>query len=196
VQGARDGRGRHGENVNLGAHLLDALFVADSEALLFVDYEQAEVGELYVFREQAMGADEDIDFPHRYAFENFLHLFRGAETADHFDLDGERGEALLEGFPVLEGQHGGGREDGDLLVVAEGLEGRAHGDFSFAVAYIAAEQAIHGELGLHVALDVGDGLGLIVGFAVFEGVFEFFHPLGVGGVDVTLRGLALGVELE
>ena len=72
VQRARDGRGRHGEHVDLGAHLLDALFVADAEALLFVDDEQTEVGELYVFREQAMRADQDIDFADRDVLREFL----------------------------------------------------------------------------------------------------------------------------
>jgi hypothetical protein len=62
VQRARDGRGRHGEHVDLLAHLLDALFVADAEALFFVDDEQAEVGEFDVFRKDAVGADEDVDF--------------------------------------------------------------------------------------------------------------------------------------
>ena len=118
--------------------------------------------------------------PTATCFENFFNLLRGAEAADHFDLDGKGREALLESFAVLEGEDGGGREHGDLLVVADGLEGGAHGDFGFAVADIAAEQAIHGELRLHVALDVGDGLALVVGLVVFEGVFEFFHPLGVG----------------
>ena len=78
--------------------------------------------------------------------QNFFDLLRGAEAADHFDLDGKGGKALLESFVVLEGEDGGGREHRDLLVVADGLEGGAHGDFSFAVADVAAEQAIHGEL--------------------------------------------------
>ena len=46
VQGARDGRGGHGEHVDGGAHLLQAFLVADAEALLFVDDEEAEILEL------------------------------------------------------------------------------------------------------------------------------------------------------
>ena len=61
VQGARDGRGRHGEHVDLFAELLEALFVAHAEALLFIDDEQAEVLELDVFGQQAVGADQDVD---------------------------------------------------------------------------------------------------------------------------------------
>ena len=45
VQRARDGRGRHGEHVHFLAQLLQALFVAHAEALLFVDDHQAEVRE-------------------------------------------------------------------------------------------------------------------------------------------------------
>ena len=70
VQGARDGRGGHGEDVDGGAHLLEAFLVADAEALFFIDDEQAEVLELEVLREQAVGADEDVDLALR-------RLFRG-----------------------------------------------------------------------------------------------------------------------
>ena len=42
--------------------LLQALLVPDAEALLFVDDQQAEIAELDVLREQAMRADDDIDF--------------------------------------------------------------------------------------------------------------------------------------
>ncbi len=144
VQRARDGRGGHGEHVDLGAHLLQALFVADAEALLFVDDEQAEVLELEVLREDAVGADEDVDLACGGLLEDVLLLFCGAEARDHLDVDGEVGEAALEGFEVLEGEDGGGREDGDLLAILHGLEGGAHGDFGFAVADVAAEQAVHG----------------------------------------------------
>ena len=76
VQGARDGRGAHGEHVDFLAHLLEALFVADAEALLFVDDEQAEVLELDVFGKNAMGADEDVDLAGLDFLEDDLLLFR------------------------------------------------------------------------------------------------------------------------
>ena len=76
--------------------------------------------------------------------QNFLLLLRGAEAADHFDGDGKGGEALLESFVVLKGEDRGGREDGDLLVIADSFECGAHSDFGLAIADIAAEQAVHG----------------------------------------------------
>src|SRR5580658_1000381 len=173
VERARNGRGTHGENVDFFAELLEALLVAHAEALLFIDDEQAEILELDVFREQAMGADEDIDAAAGDALDDVFLFFRRAEAGDHFDVDGELGKALLEGFEMLETENGGGREHRDLLAVLHGLEGGAHGDFSFSVANIAAEQAIHGRGRFHVVLDGADGGGLIVGLAVIEGVFKF-----------------------
>ena len=46
VQRARNGRGGHGEHVDLRAHLLEALLVAHAEALFLIDDQQAEVLEL------------------------------------------------------------------------------------------------------------------------------------------------------
>jgi hypothetical protein len=45
--------------------------VAHAEALLFVDDEQAEVLELEVLRQDAVGADEDVDFA-RGAFSRMI----------------------------------------------------------------------------------------------------------------------------
>ena len=91
-----------------------------------------------------MGADEDVDLAGGGLLQDRVLLLRGAEARDHLDVDGEVGEAALEALVVLEGEDGGGREDGDLLAVLHGLEGGAHGDLGLAVADIAAEQAVHG----------------------------------------------------
>ena len=97
---------------------------------------------------------------------------------------------------MLEGQHGGRRQHGDLAIVADGLEGRAHGDFRLAVADVAAEQAIHRRRRFHVVLHVDDGVHLVFGFVELEAVFELALPLGVGGEGVPLGRAARGVELQ
>ena len=89
-----------------------------------------------------------------------------------------------------------GREHRDLLAVVHRFVGGAHGDFGFAVANVAAEQAIHRLAAFHVALDVLHGGGLVVGRIVFKRIFELAHELAVVGVLKTLRGLALGVEFQ
>ena len=50
VQGARDRRGRHRENVHLFAHLLQPFLMADAKALFFIHHQQSEICELHVLR--------------------------------------------------------------------------------------------------------------------------------------------------
>ena len=61
LQRPRDRRRGQGQHVHLRAQLLEALLVLDAEPLLFVDDDQAEIAELHVLLEQAMGADDDVD---------------------------------------------------------------------------------------------------------------------------------------
>jgi hypothetical protein len=61
LQGARDRRRREREHVDARLEGLDALLVGDAEALLLVDDQQAEPLEVHVLREQAVGADHDVD---------------------------------------------------------------------------------------------------------------------------------------
>ena len=67
------------------AHLLDALFMTDAEALFFIDDQQPEVGELHVFRKQSVSADQNVDLARFQLLQDFLLLFRRAEAADHLN---------------------------------------------------------------------------------------------------------------
>ena len=71
MQRARNRRGGQRQHVDVRAHLFQALFVRDAEALLFVDDQQAEIVKLYVFRKQPVRADDDVHlacFEHRREF--------------------------------------------------------------------------------------------------------------------------------
>ncbi len=61
VQRSRDGRGGHRQHIHHFAHLLQSLFMRHAKPLLFVDDDQAQVGEFHVLAHQAMRADEDVD---------------------------------------------------------------------------------------------------------------------------------------
>src|SRR6185437_772284 len=105
VQCARDGGRRHREHVDRGAHLLQALLVANAKALLLVDNEQAKVLELEPLREDGVRADDDVDLAVCDALENLLALLRRAEAREHLDGDGEVCEAALEALKVLEAEN-------------------------------------------------------------------------------------------
>ena len=97
---------------------------------------------------------------------------------------------------MLEGEDGGRREQRDLFAVHHRLERGAHGDLGLAVPNVAAQQPVHRRRRFHVALDVGDGRGLIRRQFPLEGAFELLLPVRVGAEDVARNSLARGVELE
>ena len=120
----------------------------------------------------------------------------GAKAAEHFDSRGKRGETLLERFKMLESEDRGGREDGDLLVVGNGFEGGAHGDFGFAVANVSAEEAIHRGRFFQIALDIANRSELVGSFLKLERVFKFALPVAVGRERKALGGFALRVKKQ
>src|SRR6202000_3559726 len=104
MQRGWDGRGRHREHIDLMAELLQSLLVADAEALLLIDHQQAEVLEFQVLRKQTMSADQDVDLSGFELFQDNLLLLWGAEARDHLDRDGELRKTVTEGFAVLHGE--------------------------------------------------------------------------------------------
>ena len=158
VQRARDRCRRHRQHVDVLLQLLQPLLVADAEALLFIDDEQSEIAILHIFREQPVRSDDDVDFARRDLFERLLDFLRRSEAAEHLDTYRKRRESALEGFEVLQSEHGRRSEHRHLFPVTQRLERGAHGDFGLAEADVAAQQPVHRLLAFHVALDLTDGL--------------------------------------
>ena len=78
----------------------------------------------------------------------------------------------------------------------DGFEGGADGDLGFAEADVAADEAVHRLRFLHVLLRLLDGIELVGGLSVDEGVLELQLPLGVGRVRVGFVDLALCLHAE
>ena len=148
----------------------------DAEALLFIDDGEAEVFVSDVSGDQAVGADDDVDRAIGKAFEGAANFGGSAEAVEEVDADRVVAHPLAEGAPVLFGEDGGGTEQGDLFAAGDGFEGGADGDFRFPEADVAADEAVHGSWGFHVALGFLDGAALVDGLGEVEGVLEFPHP--------------------
>ena len=94
VKRARDGRGRQGQDVDLRAQRLKLFLVRDAEALFLIDHHQTQFLEPNVGRDQAVGADDDVDLAaHKSAQDRGLFA-RGPEARKHLHLYGEGGQAL------------------------------------------------------------------------------------------------------
>ena len=82
VQSARYRRRGEREHVGVGFECFEFLFVLDAEAVLFVDDDEAQVIEAHVAREQAVGADDDVDLAFGKCGERGFLFFLRLEARD------------------------------------------------------------------------------------------------------------------
>ena len=108
-----------------------------------------------------MRADENIDFTFGNLLQNLRLLFGATETGQHLNAYRPVGKAVAEVVEVLLCEQGGRNQHGNLLVVLYGEKGRAHRDFGFTKADVAAHQAVHGQRLTHIAEYRVDRLRLV-----------------------------------
>ena len=87
-------------------------------------------------------------------------------------------------------------EDGGLVPVLHRLEHRPHCDLGLAEAHVPADETVHGHRLLHVGFHVVDGLELVRGLRIEEGLLELCLPGRVGRERVAGSGLAAPVQLD
>ena len=169
---ARDRRGGHDQDVG---HRAAARLVAqrrpllDAEAVLLVDHDRAERGEVDALLDEGVGADGDVDLAGGQPGEDppavgRTHLVGqqldpdrpGAEQrrarVGHLDV-GQQGPDA-EG--VLLGEDLGRRHEGALVPALHRGEQRPHGDDRLAAADVALQQPVHRVRGRQVLPDLGD----------------------------------------
>ena len=196
VEGAWDGGGAEGKDIDGGAEFFEAFFVFDAEALFFVDDEEAEVFEVDVLAEESVGTDDAVDATGGEFGEVFQDFSVGEEATDLCDGYGVGRQAFAKGVVVLLAEYGGGNEDGGLFAGEDGFEDGSDGDFGFTESDVAANESIHGSGGFHVCFGGFDGGELVGGFFEREGRFKFFLPEMIFGEGEAFGLVAGGVEAE
>ena len=61
MEGAGNGRGRHGERIDVDLQLAQSLLDRHTELLLLVNDEQAQVFELHALADEFVRANDDVD---------------------------------------------------------------------------------------------------------------------------------------
>ena len=196
LHGSRNRRCRKREHVDLLAQVLELLLVLHTKALLLVDDHHAQVLGVHVGRKQAVRADEHINRALGKRLKRALLLRRGAEAAEHFDLQAKRGKALKERLVVLLGQNGRGAEHHDLAAGVHALKRRAQGNLGLAETHVAAQQAVHGLGRLHVGLDVGDSLQLVARLVVGEALLHLDLLGRIGRTGDTGNRRAARIQVD
>ena len=183
--------------------------MVDAEAMLLVDDDEAEGGELDALGEQGVGADHDPGLPGGDVEQGLAagggalgageqahpcRLGRGDELAGAAEL----AEELEHGAVVLLGEHLGGGEHHGLVAGVDGAEHGAQGDDGLAGADVALEKGAGGvgvadALGEQVAdlaLAVGEGEGQ----ALVEELLERSLGAQLRGGGALVLGAALGED--
>ncbi len=140
--------------------------------------------------------DHHVDRTRGQAGHDVARLGRGEKARQHLDPDGVARVALGEGLGVLLGEQRGGDEHRRLLAVLDRLEHGAHRHLGLAEPDVAAHQAVHGDVGLHVGLHLFDGAQLVDGLGEGEGVLELALPRRVGREGVALHVQPQPVQLD
>ena len=143
-----------------------------------------------------MGAHHQVDGAAPQPGQDALLLRRRHQPRQHGQAQREGGQAALEVAEVLQGQDGGRAEEGHLAAVGHGAQGGAQRHLGLAEADVAADQAVHGEIGLHVGQHAGDGLLLVLGLHEAEVLLQPLLQLGDGAERGLAHRLAHGVQVE
>src|SRR5690606_2164320 len=107
LQCPRNRRGGQSQAVHIGLHVLDLFLVANAEAVFFVDDEESQVLEFYLFREELVRTDDDVYSAHSEFGRNFIGFLITLEAREILDAYWKVLEALYEAIIVLIGKHGG-----------------------------------------------------------------------------------------
>ncbi len=156
---ARDGRGGEDENVRRaavgGRFVHQALALKDAEAMLFVDGDETEAGELDVVFDEGVRADDELRFAGADAVES-RGFFGGFQAADE-ELDAITAafEYATGGKKMLHGENFRGSHERGLASVFDGDNRSLQGDDRFAAADVALEKTVHGRGLFEVGGDFG-----------------------------------------
>ena len=197
VQRARYRRRRERQDVDARRELADLVLLLDAEALLLVDDQETEVLPLdLVLVEDGVRANQDVHLAEAHLLDGLLLLFGCAEAADDIDDRREAVEARRERLVMLLREDRRRHEYSHLLAIHRRLVGRADGDLRLAEADVAAEQAVHGLLLLHIRLDLRDGAQLVFRLLIGKGILELALARVVRREGMTFGILALRVDLD
>ena len=196
VERPGDRCGGQRQHIHIFLHLFNLFFLFDAETLFFVDDEQSQVFVLDALGKYLVGADDNVHGSFFQRLLNLLCLLRCAEAGQHTYFHRIMFHPLHKGVINLLGEDGGRYQIDNLFALHHRLEGRADGDFCLAVSHVAADQAVHDLVALHVPLGIFDGGQLIFRLFVREEFLKLRLPDRIRTVGVAFPRLPLGVKFH
>ena len=161
LQGAWYRCSRHGERVDIGLQLAQALLGRHSELLFLVDDEQSEVVPLHGLAYKLVRSDEYINLAFLQIGKHLTSLLGSSGARQIVYTHGHVLQSVAECVVMLECQHRCRHQHSHLLAVGSGLEGSTYSHLGLAEAHVAAYQTIHRACTFHIRLYVLCSLRLV-----------------------------------
>ena len=159
-QGAGDRRRRHHQQVRAPAPFDEGAALRDPEPVLLVHDGEAEVPEPGAVLDQGMRADDELRPAARHCLQR-VAAFRGPEArGEQHDPDAVRLEKRPDRREVLLGKDLGGGHERHLRSVMDDDERRDDRHDRLPGTHVTLEQPPHGEGGLELLRDRGEGVPL------------------------------------
>ena len=155
-----DGRGRHHQEVG-GSHFGSAQerALTHAKAVLLVHHHQARVLQTQMFRQQRLGAHEEVGVPGRRGVGGGPTLRRRAGSCAEMYAKAIAQETGQGSVVLLGQQFGGGHECG-RQTVTQTLQQGGQRDGGLAGPNITLQEPVHGNGSLEVLTDVTNGTRL------------------------------------
>ena len=150
MQCARNGRGTHGESVNIHFHLFEFLFNGYAKFLFLINDKQTQVLEFDALAYEFVRTDDYVYFTLGQVFQNHFDLLGRSCARQIVDSHRKVFQTVFEGVIMLISQHGCRHKHGGLLAVGSSLERCTNSNLGFAKTHIATHQSVHGPRTLHV----------------------------------------------
>ena len=154
--------------MHVGFEGFQLFLVGNAEMLLFIDNQQAEIGERNAFCKQCVRADDDADFAFRDAALDLCRILGGHHARQLGHLHRQALETLGERAEMLSCEQSGRHHDGHLCAGHGNCECGTQRDLGLAEADIAADEPVHRLSCRQILKNIGNGAKLVVGFGERE----------------------------
>ena len=121
-------------------------------------------------------------------------LFRRYKAVKQSHRHGHIPETPHRGIIVLHCKYCGRHQKRALLALAYAFKRRAQGNLRFAEAHIAAKQAVHRHLPLHIVLYFVNTAQLILCFVIFKAALKIALQVGIGAECIALYRHSFGIK--
>ena len=170
-----------------------SIALPDTEAMLFIDNDEAQTGKLHRIFNQRMGPHQNMQSPIGEIGQHAASIGTGRGTGQEFDGDLQRRQPPAEGAVMLLGKDLRRRHQSALPTSIDSVQKRSDSDDGFAAAHVALHQSGHGFGFAEISLDFGQNTLLSAG--EFEGklVEEPPHKTVAHAHPVEDRSMALAM---